>query len=119
MRVTVGAVFDSDESVYGSHSVECPQAETCTVDLMFYDVAGAVLDARTATSVEARIHTTQGELMLRTTAAVYEPAQQINRRVLALDLSRLPPGPYTWAVQATIGARTCQVVRTSSLTVLP
>ena len=118
MRAITVGIWDGDDDHYGAQSLACPRTETCTVEVVVFDKEGAPVDLRTATAA-VNVWDSYGQSMQVVPADAWEPASREYVRTFALNFSRLDAGPYTWAAQVTIGARTCQVVRVSALTVLP
>ena len=118
MRQAVTGTWDSSEENHSERSFSCPQGETCTVELEVNDVDDAPVDVTTAV-ITARIFDGYGQVVQTATSPAWDAATRKNCRELTLLLARLDPGTYSYAVQCVIGSRTCQIVRVSSLTVLP
>lgn len=118
MLVYALGIYDGPNGRFETKSIECPKSEACTVYLRTIDGDQGGVDTKTAT-LTAKVDDAYGQQVYTKAAEAWAFPQFPNDRTFNLSFARLEPGTYVWSIDCTIGGRTCQILRPSSLTVLP
>ena len=118
MLVYALGIYDGPPERYETYTLSCPKGEACTVFIRTVDGDQGGLDTRTAT-MTVKVEDAFGQQVYTKAAEAWAFPQFSNDRTFNLSFTRLEPGTYVWSVDCTIGGRTCQILRPSSLTVLP